>query len=200
MRAPSKSRKHFIRKDFRLAITCSPEDLDEAIVLSLLVGFDHRPGGMAGIEFHGGIGEGAPAFELVGENVLDVIDPSGEFFLGRAPSFAKQVIENFDIFVRKLLDIGDDEVILRAKVPVERHLVRQRGFSDRLDPDRVHAKSIEKLAGCNDDPLARWLPRESRVDFGAQLTEIAQLLDLRCTHRPLTKKLAAASCMLPIGN
>ncbi len=104
--------KHFIRKDFRVAIARRAKHLDETVMLPLLVGFDHGASRMVGVELNGCISESAPALELIGEHVFDIIDPRAELFFRRARFFSKQAIENFDVFAGKLLHVGNDEVVL----------------------------------------------------------------------------------------
>jgi hypothetical protein len=56
------------------------------------------------------------------------------------------------------LEEGEDQVVLRGEVAVERHLRDAALGDDPVDPDRPGAVPAEQLVGGVQDPLARGLP------------------------------------------
>ena len=54
-----------------------------------------------------------------------------------------------------VVEIFEDEVVLRAEVAIERHLVGVRRFGDRLDPDAADAVAMKEVERAGDDALAR---------------------------------------------
>lgn len=116
---------------------------------------DHFVGGMAlALQLDGGIGKIAtggltvqtlrpqlhPGVQL-GARIAGIgrfqIAPDGTRLLGGAP--------------QRLAD----QLVLRAKMPIERHLVGQSRVGNGIDANAADAALAEKLRGCRDDTLAR---------------------------------------------
>ena len=53
----------------------------------------------------------------------------------------------------RLLDAGNDQIVLRAEMTIERHLVAVRSVGDRVDPDPANAVLPEEVARSIDDPV-----------------------------------------------
>jgi len=149
--------KDFVGELIGVVISGSSEKPDEPIMLSLLVGFDHGAGRVAGIELDGRIRQRAAAFEFVRQHVFDEVDPGIDLLLRIIEILGEDAIEDFVAFVCELLDVGDDQVIFRSEMPVQCHLICKCSLCDRLDTDCVHTVPVEKFASREQNPFPRRL-------------------------------------------
>jgi hypothetical protein len=144
-----------ICKKIRLSGTCIPTKPGKPIAVGRLELFDHASRGMISLrQFEGGIREITTT--PVRTNVLcRQSDPRMKL---------RQRIVRASSFQLGPLCLGtpcrvpqalDNQVILRAKMTIERHLVGSGGFSDRIDADPSDAVFSEQAASRIDDPIAR---------------------------------------------
>ena len=89
----------------------------------------------------------------------------------------------------------DDQVVLRAEMPVERHLVGAGRLGDGLDPDAADAVLVEQVARGRHDPVARLVLRRRRSRPHAVARGRRTRPELPMFSRPWPLTL-----MLPIGN
>src|SRR6476660_559927 len=128
--------------------------------LPLLVILDDGSRRMGWRQFHRGIGEGASAFAAIRQHFLDVRDPKVELLLGIIRVFSGDAGPYSLALASELAHVSRDQLILRPEMTIERHLVGERRFRDGLDTDWMDSISIEKIAGDQQDPFARWLRTE----------------------------------------
>ena len=130
----------------------------KAVAVRRLEALDETAGGMFGLgEFDRRIGERAAA--SVDEDAAAALLHPAVQLRERVAGIARgeRLPHGFD-FVGDFLQAGDDEIVLRAEMPIERHLVAAGGFGDRLDADGAQAMPVEQVARGGDDPLARARP------------------------------------------
>ena len=102
--------KHFVRQKLRVAIPRGLEKFYEIGPLAAFIGFDQSSRGMFGVKLDCGICDGAATFELIRQDVFDVIDPGIEALLRIAGVFRKYPLPDLVAFVCELFDIGHDQI------------------------------------------------------------------------------------------
>jgi hypothetical protein len=50
--------------------------------------------------------------------------------------------------------IGDDKLVLRFEMPIQRHLVGAGGLGNRIDADAAKSMAMEQIARCGENPRA----------------------------------------------
>ena len=145
-----------VGQHFRLRDAGAAAQRRQAVALLDLQFLDQASRRMAVLgQFDRGIGE--IAAPVVGRQALRRADRATT---ATAPAmspgfFALDVLPDRVGLRRDAAQIGDDQIVLRIEVPVERHLVGAGGLGDGLDTDAANAVTMEQLAGRQQDSLAR---------------------------------------------
>lgn len=144
-----------IGKKLRFARTGCRTERGQTIALFGLVPFDHFVGGMAlPLELDGGVGEIA-ACRLAIQTLRPHLHPGVELGAGIAGMSGLQIApDGIGLFGGAPQRLAD-KFVLRAEMPIERHLVGQGGIGDGIDADAADAALTKKLHGRRDDALPR---------------------------------------------
>ena len=79
--------------------------------------------------------------------------------------FARDVLPHFIDFGHDTAQIGDDKVVLRIEMPVERHLVGAGRLGDGIDADAAKAVAMEQIARRGEDAFAGGVSKEGHRTF-----------------------------------
>src|SRR5215469_16972118 len=110
---------------------------------------------MTGIgQFHGGVHHVAAA-PIRNDTFSGTPDPGAKLRERLPWRSGLELGPNRLCVTRYLLQAGDDKIVFRSKMPIERHLVGAGGFGDCVDADAADAVLVEEIAGCGDDAFVR---------------------------------------------
>ncbi len=127
-----------------LRVTGIAEQLHHAVALARLVVVDDLARRMLDLaHLHRGIGDGAATLAAVGQNFLAVAHPAIELRGRVAGVIARQSLPDFIAFLGELREVGGDQLVLGTEMAIKRHLVRGRGFRDRVDAYGSDAVTIK---------------------------------------------------------
>ena len=116
--------------------------------------------GWAGGNSTAALARAHPRSQRFAQHFLDVRDPKVELLLGIIRVFSGDAGPYSLALASEFAHVSRDQLILRLEMTIERHLVGERRFRDGLDTDWMNSISIEKIAGDQQDPFARWLRTE----------------------------------------
>ena len=144
-------------------------ELRQTIALTHLEFFDHPKTGVAFLgQFDRGVGEVAAALVFGDEFrrlLHKAIKLANRIVRDSQPSISAQISSDFLPLVVQILE---DEIVLRTEVTIKRHLAGARRLGDRFDADPADAVAMEEILRAGDDALARPLHASLR-DEGLQL-------------------------------
>src|SRR5439155_18395117 len=127
-----------------------------ALALAPLVGLDHLARRMLALgELDRGVGERAAAARRFGREFGHLAKKKAKLGVGVAGMRGARRLPHGFALGRELLEVCRDQLVARAEMPVERHLVRAGGRRGRVHAYRVDAVVVEKLARRLQDPLPR---------------------------------------------
>jgi hypothetical protein len=140
-----------VRKQIRFCDSGPPTKFRQAIALVPLELFNDMPRRMIAFgKFNRGISEIATA--AIVENALGTdANPRGKLSQRIIRIFAIEADPNLVDLTGNVTQARNNQIILRAEVAIERHLVGASRLSDRVNPDSPDPVLTEQITGRTDD-------------------------------------------------
>ena len=140
----------------------------QPLALTDLERLDHLEPGMTLLrQFDRGVRQVATALVL-GDELSRLLDEAMELSDRIVGAGGLDLRPNLVRLLSLVIEIFENEIVLRAEVAIERHLVGARRLGDGFDADAANAMTVEEVLSAVDDALA-WLGLARRVSGAAGL-------------------------------